>query len=686
MKQNKKRILSILLVLLLVLVGIQMMIGVSAKRTTAMNAKGMGMKRHPDSIHDAQGRHHMVWQEPRDGQYDIFYSVQLKSNKKELGLGSNANTVIQISDTPTDSHHPKITIDLDTDIIYILWTEETTMDILDSDGGTFTSKSLFYSAAVFEPNDEPVWTIPQNLAEGNEQVKSFSVKGSEYVISGYGWKPAEFKGTMDTDKDTIKDSDEVLGKLGYVTKWNNDDSDDDGLLDNLEYVHQFNPLIDERFTPLAKTFIRLLTLLSDDDDDGFTYSEEQTCDKPVTVRVAHVLNTGYATYTFFPKADHSASLVVDLEIRRYGILYIPPPVTASYSIDVTVESESLDAVEFTISGSHMEWEWFKAYGGSFNVYEDEETTVTIDVSVSQPDSSDYRTLAIASVMIAAPSPDYHLFNYKEGRDFEAGDSYLAGVLTDNFDICTDPNRPDLFLEIDYFTGHEPSDEMYSEVIEAFSDAGIILHYKIDQTNLALSTTTNPDHDSDGVETLRNEDEQSDLLDSTRNAAYSDYIHLIFAHYMEDDDLPGWTLYGGAKSADTTADLTESGILLADQALKDISSIYSTLLERRIKVVVHEVGHALGASHEKNTGSYNAIIDGPGPSDIKNNYNVMIQNALDSTVGNSLLRGVGNTDRRFGATEDIGRPRFSIESIAQFDLTNKLSVDTGRNIDILDQYV
>lgn len=686
MKLNNRRILSCLLVLLLVLVGIQMMTGVSAKRTTAMNAKGMGMKRHPDSIHDLEGRHHMVWQEPRNGQYDIFYSVQVKGAKKELGLGSNANTVVQISDTPTDSHHPKITIDPDTNIIYILWTEETTMDILDSDGGTFISKSLFYSAAVFEPNDEPAWTMPQNLAKGDKPVKSFLVKESEFEISGYGFKPAEFKGTMDTDKDTIKDSDEKLGILGYTTKWNDDDSDDDGLLDNLEYIHQYNPLINERFTVHAKSFIRLLTLLSDDDGDGFTYSDERTCDKPVTARVANVLDGGHVTYTFYPKADHTASIVAGLQIKRYGILYIPPPVTASYSILVTVESESLDGVEFSLSGSHMEWDRFQASGGLFNVYEDEETTVTIDVTVSQPDSSDYRTLAFSYVMIAAPSPDYHLFNYKEGRDYEAGDSYLAGVLTENFDICTDPNRPDVFLEIDYFTGHEPSEEMYSEVIDAFSDAGIILHYKIDQTNLALSTTTNPDHDSDGVETLRNEDEQSDLLDSTRNAAYGDYIHLVFAHYMEDDDLPGWTLYGGAKSADTAADLTESGILLADEALQDISNTYSTLLERRIKVVVHEIGHALCASHEKDTGSYNAIIDGPGGSDIKNNYNVMIQNALHTATGNLLLRGTGNTDRRFGATEDIGRPRFSIESIAQFDLTNKLSVDTGRNIELLDQYV
>jgi hypothetical protein len=685
MRNRILKVLCVIIVVLFLLTSIQNVSSVKPENKGSKE-KNLGIKRHVDITKDSDGVLHMVWQEPVDGQYEIFYGNQGSQGNKEMGIGTDKNPSIRITNTPRDSTWPQISIDPLTDIIYILWTEVCPMDILDSDGGTYISKSLFYSAAVFEPNDEPAWTMPQNLANGDEPVKSFSVKESDFVISGYGLKPAEFKGTMDTDKDTIKDSDEKLGILGYTTKWNDEDSDDDGLLDNLEYVHQYNPLIDERFTVHAKSFIRLLTLLSDDDGDGFTYSEEQTCDKPVTARVAHVLNTGYATYTFFPKDDHTASLVVDMQVRKYGILYTPPPTTASYSIDVTVESESLSAVEFTISGSHMEWEWFKAYGGSFNVYEDEETTVTMEVSVSQPDSSDYRTLAFASVMIAAPSPDFHLFNYKEGRDFEAGDSYLAGVMTENYDICTDPNRPDLFLEVDYFTGHEPSEEMYSEVIDAFSDAGIILHYKIDQTNLALSTTTNPDHDSDGVETLRNEDEQSDLLDSTRNAAYGDYIHLVFAHYMEDDDLPGWTLYGGAKSADTAADLTESGILLADEALQDISSIYSTLLERRIKVVVHEIGHALCASHEKDTGSYNAIIDGPGASDIKNNYNVMIQDALDSSVGNSLLRGIGNTDRRFGATEDIGRPRFSIESIAQFDLTNKLSVDTGRNIDLLTNYV
>jgi hypothetical protein len=356
---------------------------------------------------------------------------------------------------------------------------------------------------------------------------------------------------------------------------------------------------------------------------------------------------------------------------------------------VIVESDTLGSIEFSHSGSALEWDRFQISAGSFNVYEDEETIIRIIVSITQPESTDYRTLAFSSIMIAAPSPNFNLFNYKEGRDYS--DSYLAGVLTEQFEICGDIYRPDLFLEVDYFQGHEPSDEMYSETINAFSDAGIKLHYKIDQMNLPLATTTSPDLDGDGAETLRINEEAQDILHSTRNMAYSSYIHIVYAHTLFWFSFPNVILLGGAMPAPTAGDLTHSGIIMADQALINDTTSASSLMERRLKVTIHEIGHALGASHEgplgrTPAGSYNAIVDGPGLNDTLNGYNVMRQGGLsDFESAGKLLRGIGNTDRNIGASENIGRPRFSIESLDQLDVTNKLSVDFSRYPDA-DQFV
>jgi hypothetical protein len=677
---------------MMVSVGIQIVFATEARgppgeHTKPINDK-MGVQRHPDIAKDSEGRLHMVWQEPVDGQYEIFYAAQ-SGQKKEMGIGTEVNPDYQLSDTPTDSHHPKISIDPATDIIYVIWTEDHEDGIHDTAGTSFSGQSLMYTAAVFEPNSEPLWTEVQNLADGSEPVKSFSVQSSEFDIRGGTSTKVLLNGIMDTDRDKISDSDEVLGVLGYQTSWFKEDTDDDTMIDSIEIVEGFNPLVNNLILG-DKNFLRVLFLFSDVDGDGLRFYEEGTCDFPITARVANVLNTGYVEYTFFPKADHSASLVLDLQIKRLGALMIPPPVTASYTIVVTVQSATLGSVTFSHTGSALEWDRFQTSAGSFNVFEQEETTVRINVSVPQPNGPDYRTLAFSSVMIAAPSPDFDLFNYKEGRDY--GDSYLAGVLTEHFEICGDRNRPDLFIEFDYLVGHEPSHELFSEVINAYSDSGIKLHYKIDQMNIPLGTATTPDADGDGAEVLRNDAEYLDLLDSTRNSAYSRYIHMVFANTMVHDDLPGYTLYGGAISAPTAGDLTHSGILIADQALVDTVTTASTLMERRLKVFVHEVGHALGASHEgpnspTPAGTYNALVDGPGGTDTFNGYNVMRQGGLTSFgAAGQLLRGVGNTDRNMGATSDIGRPRFSIESLPQLDMTNKLSVDTGRNIDILNQFV
>ncbi len=146
------------------------------------------------------------------------------------------------------------------------------------------------------------------------------------------------------------------------------------------------------------------------------------------------------------------------------------------------------------------------------------------------------------------------------------------------------------------------------------------------------------------------------------------------------------LYGIAMSADLASDYTHSGVLIADDQLDTMIST-ATVVEHRTKILAHEVGHALGASHEWNDGLCDICVDGSTVYDTDNEYNLMKQDGISYSSGVNLrIHGMGNYDRCKGSVEFIMMPRFSIESIRQLDLKNKLSVDTGRNIDILGNYV
>jgi hypothetical protein len=686
-------------------------LAVAAKPSDGNSNKGIA--RHPDVIHDSNGVLHMVWQEPVDGQYEIFYANQAKGSK-EMGIGSDRNDEIRVTYTPRDSVRPQITIDPTTGIMYIMWTEYVPTTILDGYGGEdepdpVLTPSIYMIAGEYDTGSSESmniqeyqypWTSPQNFASVGGKVTEFKVVESEYILKSSGEETK--RGEVDTDDDGIKDYDEMYGTLGYKTSWRNPDTDYDQIPDKMEYEIGFSPLVNEYYTAKIKEYISWLTLLSDDDDDGLTYAAESG-DFPVTMGVARMLHSGDATYRFFPKDDHEAYLTLGIMLRRTGIFTIPPAESAYFRIILTVDTESEADQVVTYSDYHMEWERFEVDVGPFNVYEDEQTDIKVEIDLTPPtefkkqistdieEQQDFyiKTLELWSLMLASTT-DTLQFNYKEGRDFLPGTEELTSTLVEDFEIHGDPNRPDLFIEVDWFAGHEPTPEVWSESTNAFSDAGIKFHYKIDQKNLPLNTAMTLDDDSDGVETLRNDDELQEVLDLTRNPLYSRYIHFVCAHYIEIDALPGWTIYGGAQSGPTATDLTESGVVFADEAMQDIANTHSSLMERRLKVVTHEIGHCLGASHEKNSadgGDYDPRVDGGDGVDDFNDYNVMRQDAIHNADAAELLRGNGNADDRvLGATELIGRPRFSIESMEQFDLTDKLSVDTGRNIDILDQYV
>jgi hypothetical protein len=552
-------------------------------------------------------------------------------------------------------------------------------------------------AQIEEQYQQSYWSVPKSLASAGNMVQDFVVSESEFsIITKTSSK--NLYGVIDTDDDGLKDSDEILAVKGNATSWLKKDTDNDGLDDKMEYVLGYSPVFDDRFGPYSKLFLESVLQYSDLDNDGLTYKQEKEGGFPVTVGCANVGDGGQVTYYFHPWGTHSTNIELGIQIKRYDLFLNPTPVNASYSITVIVNPNCEDEQEETYADEALEGERFKISLGTFDVQQDTLTEVRIEVSVTQPESPKsksndlssiwpFRRLCIWSLALLAPYPNYELFSYKEPANYVEGLTDSTIVDVDDFEISTDPNRPDIFLEIDYLEGHEVEQEVWSETINAFSDAGIMLHYKIDETDIPLDATTNPDDDDDGAETLRNYPEYQDFLDRHKNSELDEYVHMIFAHYIENDALPGWILYGGAFSADTADDISHSGVIFADEAIQEITDTYSTLVERRIKIIVHEIGHVLGASHEKSTGDYHPLIDGDDGTDDMIYYNVMTQDTLHIADANKVLRGDDNlNDRNLGASEIIGFSRFSIESIDQFDLTNKLSVDTGRNIDLLSNYV
>jgi hypothetical protein len=671
------------------------------------DGKNNGIKRRVDIIKDTDGTLHMVWQQPVDGQYDIFYCSKPKGkgNSQEMGIGSDRNPTTRISETPTNSVWPKITIDPSTDIIYVMWTEYFLSDSEDSAYyDESPAPSILYSAFKDTGNDDESseWTKPLDIADGSKDVKGFSVEESEFQIQLKEPEEYSLHGVMDTDQDKIKDSDEVLGIKGYITDWRKSDTDNDGLKDYIELEWGLNPLIDDRTTQLSKLFFEALLFTSDSDSDSLILAEETSWGFPVTMGVVNILHNGHVTYRILPRDDHEAYLKLGLQLRRTGFLYIPPAQNAYFKIDVTVNSGELEEYEVSYSDTHMEWERFFVEVGPFDLEMDAETDIEIEVDLVPPldttiyeinisNGSSYqkyiRSLEIWSVLVRAPAPDYGQFYYKEGRDYDHDDSEQAGDLILDFNIRSDPNRPDVFLEIDWLAGHEMPPELWSELVNIYSDAGIMLHYRIDERNLPLTSPVEHDLDGDDAETLIKVNELQDFFHRHRNEDLDEYIHIIIGHYIRKAN--NIYIYGTSKSADTADNITYSGIGIADQELMEIVTGWSDLFEQRLKVIAHEIGHALCCAHEWGSadgGSYDARVDGGDGIDNSNDYNLMTQDHLTDAVTDRLLRGEWNDNRDLGAIEDIGRPRFSIESIDQMDLTNKLSADTGRNYELLSNYV
>jgi hypothetical protein len=667
------------------------------------NKSNSGVKRRPDSIHDGEGVMHKVWQEPVDGIYQVFYARQ--GDKKEMGIGTDNNPSMQLTDSPYDSVRPRIAEDSASGIIYIIWTEHIPASDVDAEFDVPPVPSIYCTATLPSEDDEngPSFTDHINLADGSRDAGRFEVHESEFQITSVGQTMHSMSGFLDTDGDGILDHDEAQGNFGYLTSWRRADTDSDGLKDKTEIQYGLHPLKDDRLTVNAQLYYTVFALFYDADEDGLTNLDESRDDYPVTAGVANILSGGHATYRFYPMEDFNATLTLGVMSKRYSKFTIPPPENSTVNLLVTVDSDELGTYELSFSKTIMEWERVKIDIGSFNVSEDAETDIRINVSLhapskgmeivkgdggEQPVPPYWRSLEIWSLMISAPAPDYDTFSYKEGRDFIPEESDKVYEQVKNFEIKPDPNRKDLFVEVDALVGHDMVPELYSEAINAYSDAGIILHYKLDEQDIPHDSETDPDYDHDDAETLRKDTEVQNFLSDHRNSSLSEYVHLIFVSRVWSPTANSY-IYGTAMSAETADDLDHAGIVIADKELMDADHVSSSLFEKRLKTFIHEIGHALNCAHdwaEADGGSYDARVDGADGDDDLNMYNVMMQNHFETWRTKYIMRGDANSNRDLGATLDIARPRFSIESVDQMNLQSKLSVETGRNKDLLVNYV
>jgi len=80
-----------------------------------------GIARRSDSVLDFNGFVHKVWEEPVDGQFEIFYKNNFTGN---MGLGNELNPSIRLTESVTDSVWPQIAFDPSSGIIYVSWIEK----------------------------------------------------------------------------------------------------------------------------------------------------------------------------------------------------------------------------------------------------------------------------------------------------------------------------------------------------------------------------------------------------------------------------------------------------------------------------------------------------------------------------------------------------------------------------------
>ena len=671
---------------------------------------GGGMQRRPDSVHDAKGDLHMVWQERFEGQSDVCYA----RGRGEFGLGSDRNPAVRITDTPSDSVSPRIAIDAASQIAYVVWVEEISphsVGVVPEDTGPASPLLMYTATALFEPG-APLWAAPQALADGGGKLVKFEVAASHYtgvrLQQGRVLTDTDWNGDFDTDRDGIKDSDEVLAVLGYKTLWWKADTDDDQLPDLLEIQNILDPIVHvtKEFPQCfprgqgktCEMIFNLLCFIVDLDEDGFSICGEGQ-DFPVTTEVAGFTHGGSATYRFWPKVDGAYNLVLRTQMRTYSTA------VACTSVSVAITADGFSVGTWTRPWDDTNPPWSVDVAAMVNVTGIDFTAVTaaqavdVDLTVSfDPPAcgeaflSVLRQFALDWLKLELAGQRSEV-NYKDADDFTddpAPPSYLVDLSTENMIIHLDPAQRDLLLELDSMAGHGWLPGVLNEAINVYSDHNIILNYKVSETGLPLSEVVLAGSDVSTITSdwpVTSTDESSLYLAAHRDMGLQAlrYVHVVNVHRGEC----------GMAEQGAFGDAPEfSGVMLYDQDFIDdfcglggVADGIPDLFSLRLVALVHELGHVFNTAHEKTTGSVHPVID-PGGFDTCNAYNLMVGGGycIVASLFAKELTGTGNADRRFGATAPIAGPRYSVETVAQFNFASLLSVEATNNLVPLAVYV
>ena len=655
---------------------------------------------------DSGGRHvstvrvgsvvHMVWEQPvvPGGLPEICYAN--REDSPNFGLHNPSLVARRVTDTTYASVLPEIAVDPISGMLYVSWVElvreeEVTghadynlnaVRLAASDDAFLTVSTYPRDLVYIQGNVAKAAhgdTVGETLGGGDAHFQ-LDVRDSEVRFGDglNGHRPPT--GTpiliVDMDGDGIRDSWEVTGKLGFVTSWKRADTDADGIPDLWEIERGLDPTFDQ--TPICDKLRicdiirRGILLYLDLDGDGLSAYAEGL-GYPVTTEVAGFPTGGTATYRFWPKVAGNYSLLLRTQMRTYFAVGS----CTSVSLTATLIGGGLIGT-FTLPWADGPQPWTVQDAGALYLAQDAAADVRVNVTFDPPSCADskvaiLRLFALDWLKLELIGNRAEL-NYKDAGDFST--KAMLEVSVEDMTISLDPDQKDVLFELDSMAGHDFQWRVLEEVIDAFSDWNIIAHFKVDETDLPTGASTGV-AGAGTVATLSfawpptSTDESSVYLAAHRNPALSAYVHVMNVH-----DIAG---AGGIAEQSAPGDPAPlGGVLIADQWIIDNAPSNPTLLfERRLADFVHEVGHALGSHHEVPGATLIDPVIDPGGVDICNQYNVM--GWTYCSLEDKALRGTGNTNRRFGATSTIGRPRWSIESVNLFNFGAQLSVQVGNNM-------
>ncbi len=262
---------------------------------------------------------------------------------------------------------------------------------------------------------------------------------------------------------------------------------------------------------------------------------------------------------------------------------------------------------------------------------------------------------------------------EDGVEVDLDRPYSVDGTTTTAVTRTDPTTPTVLVELDYVTGFRPNAAVFLMAEDAFAHAGMEIRFMIEDTSpiptAALPSGTTPWTSADLEQLLLNTDDPSQDI-------HAAYLHVVV---VPDDNTTrqGTTHHAASNNPSegnhgSNPDPRYAGSFVfidtiandynANNASMQVFSNAGITADHLIaKTLIHEIGHALGCTEE-------------GPSDGIDTFNVMAQSGQLGNPNSST--GIAPWQDNMFGVDGVGHPTFSQGSLAQMDLTMKLSVDTG----------